>query len=61
MPRWDLIRERACCDPKDGELCLNRAKPKETLMKARSDSDVQIDSQILEVHSIRPNKNKNLY
>ena len=38
--------ERACCDPKDGELCLNRAKPEETLVEARSGSDVQIDRQI---------------
>jgi len=30
-------------DPKDGELCLERAKPGETLVEARSDSDVQID------------------
>jgi len=28
-------------DPKDGELCLNRVKPEETLVEARSDSDVQ--------------------
>ena len=33
-------------DPKDGELCLNRAKPGETLVEARSGSDVQIDLQI---------------
>ena len=33
-------------DPKDGELCLGRAKPGETLVEARSDSDVQIDRQI---------------
>jgi hypothetical protein len=33
-------------DPKDGELCLNRAKPEETLVEARSDSDVQIDRRI---------------
>ena len=26
----------------DGELCLNRVKPGETLVEARSDSDVQI-------------------
>jgi hypothetical protein len=38
--------EHACWDPKDGELCLNRAKPGETLVEARSDSDVQIDRQI---------------
>ena len=33
-------------DPKDGELYLNRVKPEETLVEARSDSDVQIDRQI---------------
>ena len=38
--------ERACWDPKDGELCLNRVKPEETLVEARSDSDVQIDRRI---------------
>ena len=38
--------EHACWDPKDGELCLNRVKPGETLVEARSDSDVQIDRQI---------------
>ena len=38
--------EHLCRDPKDGELCLNRAKPGETLVEARSDSDVQIDRQI---------------
>ena len=32
-------------DPKDGELCLARAKPGETLVEARLDSDVQIDPQ----------------
>ncbi|CAN6973440.1 unnamed protein product [Brassica rapa subsp. trilocularis] len=34
--------ENACRDPKDGELCLSRAKPEETLVEARSDTDVQI-------------------
>ena len=29
-------------DPKDGELCLRRAKSGETLMEARSGTDVQI-------------------
>lgn len=59
---WDLCRgehrrpyqkfmdgyavEHVCWDPKDGELCLNRAKPEETLVEARSDSDVQIDRRI---------------
>ena len=38
--------ELICWDPKDGELCLNRVKPGETLVEARSDSDVQIDRQI---------------
>ena len=38
--------ERSCWDPKDGELCLNRAKPEETLVEARSGSDVQIDRRI---------------
>ncbi len=38
--------EHTCWDPKDGELCLSRAKPGETLVEARSDSDVQIDRQI---------------
>jgi hypothetical protein len=38
--------EHICWDPKDGELCLNRAKPEETLVEARSGSDVQIDRQI---------------
>ena len=42
--RFEL--EHACWDPKDGELCLNRVKPGETLVEARSDSDVQIDRQI---------------
>ena len=50
--RLDLIYgdgstvEHVCWDPKDGELCLNRVKPEETLVEARSDSDVQIDRQI---------------
>jgi hypothetical protein len=29
-------------DPKDGELCLSRAKPEETLVEARRCADVQI-------------------
>ena len=37
--------EHACWDPKDGELCLSRAKPEETLVEARSDTDVQIVRQ----------------
>jgi hypothetical protein len=38
--------EHDCWDPKDGELCLNRVKSEETLMEARSDTDVQIVRQI---------------
>ena len=30
-------------DPKDGELCLSRPKPGETLVEGRSGSNVQID------------------
>ena len=49
-PPADLVRsvgeveqERTRWDPKDGELCLSRTKPEETLVEVRSDSDVQID------------------
>ena len=38
-------QERTCWDPKDGELCLSRTKPEETLVEVRSGSDVQIDRQ----------------
>ena len=38
--------EHVCWDPKDGELCLNKLKPGETLVEDCSDSDVQIDRQI---------------
>ena len=34
--------EHTCWDPKDGELCLNRVKPEETLVEARRGADVQI-------------------
>jgi hypothetical protein len=37
--------ERTRWDPKDGELCLGRTKPEETLVEVRSGSDVQIDRQ----------------
>ena len=37
--------EHTCWDPKDGELCLSRANPGETLVEARSDTDVQIVRQ----------------
>jgi len=33
-------QERTRWDPKDGELCLSRLKPEETLVEDRSDSDV---------------------
>ena len=36
-------QEHTRWDPKDGELCLGRTKPEETLVEVRSDSDVQID------------------
>lgn len=39
--------ERTRWDPKDGELCLGRTKPEETLVEVRSGSDVQIDRQTL--------------
>ena len=39
-------QERARWDPKDGELCLKRLKPEETLVEGRSGSDVQIDRRI---------------
>ena len=32
-------------DPKDGELCLSRTKPEETLVEVRSATDVQIVRQ----------------
>ena len=34
--------KHTCWDPKDGELYLRRVKPGETLVEARSDTDVQI-------------------
>ena len=37
--------ELVCWDPKDGELCLGRMKPGETLVEVRRGSDVQIDRQ----------------
>ena len=43
--RWTgcEFSERTHYDPKDGDLCLARMKPGETLVEVRSDSDVQID------------------
>ena len=43
--RCGAEQERTRWDPKDGELCLSRKKPEETLVEVRSDSDVQIDRQ----------------
>ena len=40
-----LEYEHTCWNPKDGELCLSKAKPEETLVEVHSDSDVQIDQQ----------------
>ena len=37
--------EHTCWDPKDGELCLNRVKPPETVVEARSGFNVQINRQ----------------
>ena len=37
--------EHKCWDPKDGELRLSRVKPGETLVEARSVTDVQIVRQ----------------
>ncbi|GBP65164.1 hypothetical protein EVAR_48641_1 [Eumeta japonica] len=42
-PRMKALSEHRCWDPKDGEPCLVRSKSEETLMEARSDSDVRID------------------
>ena len=39
-------REHTCWDPKDSELCLHRVKPDESLVEARSDTDVQIVRQM---------------
>ncbi len=34
--------EHTCWDPKESELCLHRVRPDESLVEARSDTDVQI-------------------
>jgi len=34
--------EHKCWDPKDGDLCLFRMKPPETVVEVRSGPDVQI-------------------
>ena len=42
----DMVElERIRWYPKDGELCLGKTKPEETLVEVCSDSDVQIDRQ----------------
>ncbi|WZZ14856.1 hypothetical protein YC2023_107945 [Brassica napus] len=49
--------EHACRDPKDGELCLSGAKPKESLVEARSDTDVGRGGCFLEpFHRIESSK-----
>ncbi len=40
VKRFEL--EHICWDPKDGELCLQRAKPGEILVEAPNGTDVQI-------------------
>ena len=44
-PDYQVEVEHIGQDPKDGELCLSRVKPEETLVEARSDTDVQIVRQ----------------
>ncbi|VDP02747.1 unnamed protein product [Soboliphyme baturini] len=38
--------EHVCWYPKDGELCLSRTKPEETLVEVRDGVDVQITRHI---------------
>jgi hypothetical protein len=45
-PTFKLELERIRLDPKDGDLYLGWVKPGETLVEARSDTDVQIVRQI---------------
>ena len=35
--------EQITHDPKDGDLCSSRLKPRETMVEGRNVSDVQID------------------
>ena len=44
--RFIVALEHTGLDPKDGDLCLGWVKPGETLVEARSDTDVQIVRQI---------------
>jgi hypothetical protein len=37
--------EHTCWDPKDGELCLSRVKPEETLVEANRFSDLGIGAK----------------
>jgi hypothetical protein len=39
---WVEIEHNGC-DPKDGDLCLSRTKPEETLVEVRIGFDVQIN------------------
>ncbi|KRZ05642.1 hypothetical protein T4B_7848 [Trichinella pseudospiralis] len=41
------VSERAHWYPKDGELCLSRMKPEETLVEVRSGVDVQITQRMI--------------
>ena len=41
-PCSEFTLERTCWDPKDGELCLNRSRPEETLVEDRSGFDVRV-------------------
>ncbi len=41
--RGTIQIEHVVSDPKDGDLCLDRMKPGETLVEVRRGSDVQID------------------
>lgn len=38
--------ELIALNPKDGDLCFDRVKPRETMVEARNGSDVQIDRVI---------------
>ena len=42
---WKFELEHICLDPKDGDLYLSWVKPGETLVEARSDTDVQLVRQ----------------
>ena len=45
-PTDEFELEHFCLNPKDGDLYLNWVKPGETLVEARSDTDVQIVRRI---------------